>query len=60
MPKVDVRAKGGSFPNLDLEPEKIVVGTKETLIEVPKVKTEKEIVAVRVLCVSDGDTDRKN
>ena len=58
LPKVDVSAKGGSLPKVDLDSKKLVVGTKETTVEVPKVKTEKETISVPVVGTSEGDTDK--
>ncbi len=59
LPKVDVSAKGGSLPDVDIDSKKVVVGTKETTVDVPKVKTEKETVSVPVVGVSEGETDTK-
>ena len=59
LPTVDVSAKGGSMPNVDLDSKKVVVGTRETTVDVPKVKTEKESISVPVVGVSEGDTDTK-
>lgn len=58
LPTVDVSAKGGSIPNVDVDSKKLVVGTKETTVDVPKVKTEKESVSVPVIGVSEGETDK--
>lgn len=58
MPKVNVSAQGGSLPNVDVDSKKLVVGTKETTIDVPKVKTEKETISVPVVGVSEGKTDK--
>lgn len=59
LPKVDVSAKGGDLPSVDLDSKKVVVGTKESTVEVPKVTTEKEKIDVPVVGVSEGETDRK-
>jgi len=59
LPKVDVSAKGGALPNVDLDSKKVVVGTKQTTVDVPKVKTEKETISVPAIGVSEGDTDKK-
>lgn len=58
LPDVDVSAKGGSMPDVDLDSKKVVVGTKETTVDVPKVKTEKEEISVPVVGVQDGDKDK--
>lgn len=58
LPKVDVSVKGGDMPNVDVDSKKVVVGTKETTVEVPKVKTEKETISVPVVGVSEGETDK--
>lgn len=57
LPTVDVSAKGGALPKVDLDSKKVVVGAKDTSIDVPKVTTEKEKVAVPVIGVSDGKKD---
>ena len=44
LPEVSV--KGGELPKLDLDSKEVVVGTKKTEVEVPKVKTETETVDV--------------
>ncbi|TXC71019.1 hypothetical protein FSB78_08695 [Sphingomonas ginsenosidivorax] len=44
LPQVSV--KGGELPNVDLNSKEVVVGTKKTEVEVPKVKTETETVDV--------------
>ena len=59
LPQVDVSAKGGSMPKVDLDSKKIVVGTKETQVDVPKVKTEKETISVPAVGVTEGKTDKK-
>ena len=59
LPQVDVSAKGGSMPKVDLDSKKIVVGTKQTEVDVPKVKTEKETISVPAVGVSEGKTDKK-
>ena len=59
LPSVDISAKGGELPKVDLDSRRIEVGTKDTTVDVPKVTTEKEKVAVPVVGVSSGDTDKK-
>ncbi len=44
LPQVSV--KGGELPNVDLNSKEVVVGTKKTEVEVPKVETETETVDV--------------
>jgi hypothetical protein len=44
LPQVSV--KGGELPNVDLDSKQVVVGTKKTAVEVPKVKTETETIDV--------------
>ncbi len=44
LPEVSV--KGGELPKVDMDSKEVVVGTKKTEIEVPKVKTETETVDV--------------
>lgn len=59
LPQVDVSAKGGALPSVDMDSKKIVVGTKQTTIDVPKVKTEKETISVPAMGITDGKTDTK-
>lgn len=58
LPKVNVSAEGGSLPKVDVDSKKVVVGTKQTTVDVPKVKTEKETVSVPVIGVSEGETEK--
>ena len=58
MPKVDVSAKGGELPNVDVDSKKSVVGTKDTTVDVPKIETQKEKIAVPVIGVSEGKSDK--
>jgi beta-lactam-binding protein with PASTA domain len=44
LPEVSV--KGGELPKVDMDSKEVVVGTKKTEVEVPKVKTETETVDV--------------
>ncbi|KHA63590.1 hypothetical protein [Sphingomonas sp. Ant20] len=46
--------KGGDMPNVDLDSKAVVVGTKKTEVEVPKVKTETETVDVPTVGVKDN------
>ena len=57
LPSVAVKAEGGQLPAFDADSKEVVVGTTETNVEVPKVKTETEKVAVPVVGVKDGDKD---
>ncbi|MEG3164291.1 hypothetical protein U1701_06765 [Sphingomonas sp. PB2P19] len=49
LPQVSV--KGGELPKVDMDSKEVVVGTKKTEVEVPKVKTETETVDVPVVGV---------
>ena len=53
LPKVDVSAKGGALPEVDVNSKEVVVGTKSTTVDVPKVKIEKEQIDVPVVGVTD-------
>jgi hypothetical protein len=53
LPDVDVTAKGGALPEVDLDSKEVVVGTTNTTIDVPKIETEKEKVAVPAIGVKD-------
>lgn len=55
LPKVAV--EGGALPKVDLDSKEVVVGTKSTTVDIPKVKTEKESIAVPVIGVKEGDKD---
>jgi len=56
LPKVKVSADGGQLPDVNLKSKEVVVGTKTTTVDVPKVKTEKEEIQVPVVGVKDdGD-----
>ena len=54
LPDVDISAKGGALPNVDVDSKELVVGTKETTVDVPKVTTEKEEISVPVVGVKDN------
>ena len=54
LPDVDISAKGGALPKVDLDSKEVVVCTKSTTVEVPKVKTEKESISVPVVGVKDN------
>ena len=56
LPKVDVSAKGGSLPAVDVQSKQLVVGTTQTKVDVPKVKTEKETISVPTIGVRDGNS----
>lgn len=49
MPKVSVQ--GGSMPKVGVQSEKIVVGTTEKTVDVPKIETKKAEVKVPVIGV---------
>ncbi|MBB5686794.1 hypothetical protein [Sphingobium boeckii] len=53
LPDVKVSADGGKLPDVNLDSKELVVGTKKTEIEVPKVKTETEEIDVPVVGVKD-------
>ncbi len=53
LPKVAVQ--GGKMPSVDADVGKVVVGTKETSVDVPKVTTEKEKIDVPVVGVQKAD-----
>ena len=53
MPKVSVQ--GGSMPKVGLQSDKIVVGTTEKTVDVPKVETKKAEVKVPVIGVEKKD-----
>ncbi|QNA84613.1 hypothetical protein G4G27_11920 [Sphingomonas sp. So64.6b] len=52
LPKVAV--EGGALPQVDLDSKEVVVGTKKTEVEVPKVKTETETIDVPTVGVKDN------
>ena len=54
LPDVDVSAQGGALPEVDVDSKEVVVGTKETTVEVPKIETEKEKIDVPVVGVKDN------
>jgi hypothetical protein len=54
LPDVDVTAKGGALPEVDVDSKEVVVGTTNTTIDVPKIETEKEQVAVPAVGVKDN------
>jgi hypothetical protein len=56
LPTVSVNAKGGDLPQVDLQSKKIVVGTKETSVDVPTVATKKETIAVPEIGVKSADS----
>lgn len=51
MPKVNV--EGGSMPKVGVQSDKLVVGTKQTTVDVPKIETKKAEVKVPVIGVED-------
>lgn len=53
LPDVKVSADGGKLPDVDLNSKELVVGTKSTTVDVPKVETEKKEVSVPVVGVKD-------
>jgi hypothetical protein len=53
LPEVNISAEPGRAPDVDLHSKKVVVGTEERTIDVPKVETEKKTVDVPVVGVKD-------
>ena len=51
LPSVAVKASGGAMPAVDLDSKKVVVGTRQTTVDVPVVKTRQEAVDVPVVGV---------
>ncbi|SFS02987.1 hypothetical protein [Sphingomonas jatrophae] len=51
----EVAVEGGKLPSVDADVGKVVVGTKETQVDVPKVTTEKESIDVPVVGVQKAD-----
>jgi hypothetical protein len=49
LPKVAV--EGGALPTVDADVGEVNVGTKNTTVEVPKIETEKEKIAVPTVSV---------
>lgn len=50
----EVKVSGGEMPKVDLDSKEVVVGTKETTVDVPKVTTEKKAIDVPVVGVKDN------
>ncbi len=55
LPEVSVDA--GSLPGVDVDSKEVVVGTKETTVEVPTIDTQKETIDVPVIGVKEGAQD---
>ncbi|WP_068078523.1 hypothetical protein [Novosphingobium lentum] len=53
LPAVKVSADSGAMPNVDVQSKKIVVGTKSTTLDVPKVETTKTTVSVPTVGVKN-------
>ena len=51
LPTVSV--KGGDMPSIDVDSKEVVVGTKKTTIDVPKIETQKTTIDVPVVGVKD-------
>ena len=49
----DVKVSGGEMPKVDVDSKEVVVGTKETTVDVPKVTTEKKAIDVPVVGVKE-------
>jgi len=54
LPEVKVSAKGGALPDVDMHSKELVVGTKSTTVDVPKVETTKKKIDVPVVGVKDN------
>lgn len=52
LPTVSV--KGGDMPSVDVDSKEVVVGTKKTTVDVPKVETEKTTIDVPTVGVKDN------
>jgi hypothetical protein len=50
----EVTVKGGELPAVDLDSKEVVVDSKKTNIEVPKVKTETETIDIPTVEVKDN------
>lgn len=57
LPEVNV--SGGQAPGFDVDTGNVVVGTKETTVDVPKIETEKETIDVPVIGVQKANNDNK-
>ena len=55
LPTVKMSAQGGALPDVDVKSKELVVGTKSTTVNVPKVETQKETIAVPVIGVKGAD-----
>ena len=53
MPTVAV--SGGKMPSVNADVGSIAVGTKKTMVDVPKVETKKEAISVPVIGVKKAD-----
>jgi hypothetical protein len=53
LPDVSVKATGGELPKVDVDSKKVVVGTKQTTVDVPTVQTKKTAVDVPVVGVKN-------
>lgn len=55
LPSVKVSADGGALPDVDVKSKEVVVGTKSTTVDVPKVETQKQTINVPVIGVKRAD-----
>ncbi|MDB5714957.1 MAG: hypothetical protein JWO15_2354 [Sphingomonadales bacterium] len=55
LPSVKVSAQGGALPDVDMKSKELVVGTKSTTVDVPKVETQKKTISVPVVGVKGAD-----
>jgi hypothetical protein len=52
LPEVSV--KGGDLPSVDVSSKEVVVGTKKTTVDVPKIETKKTTIDVPTVGVKDN------
>lgn len=52
LPSVSV--KGGDMPSVDVDSKEVVVGTKKTTVDVPKIETKKTTIEVPTVGVKDN------
>lgn len=51
LPEVSV--KGGDLPKVDVQSKEVVVGTKKTSVELPKIETQKTTIDVPTVGIKD-------
>lgn len=57
LPEVNISAEPGRTPDVDVDSKKVVIGTEERTVEVPKVETEEKQIDVPVVGVTEGKKD---